>query len=236
MLSSVPGLSSTVSLWAGNDPFLNSTRCLPGLRGIDRNGGLTPCLVPSTKTSVQGRATILSVASRIGAGTVAASSGSFDLGGGATSFALSAASLSFALAVCNGSRALGAALASLALRSVFGSPACGGAFGSCARGGADSGVSTAIGPTLGAAVGGATDATAFASPSESRWLRAMTPVPTISVNASGAATSNLLLTACTPGQLCRLSFGNLRRRRFGRRRVGLGAGTGTVRRRLLGAE
>src|SRR5438034_1262199 len=66
MLSSVPGFSSTVWTWAGNDPFRNSTRCLPGLRGIARSGGLTPCLVPSTKTSAQGRATIFSVASRGG--------------------------------------------------------------------------------------------------------------------------------------------------------------------------
>src|SRR5258708_14750020 len=48
----------------------------------------------------------------------------------------------------------------------------------------------------------------FAPPSEFRWLRAITPVPTISVNASGAATNNLLLTARAPGQLGRLSFGD----------------------------
>src|SRR5712691_6458469 len=185
MLISASGFSSTVWTWVGNDPFLNSTRCLPGLRGIDRNGGLTPCLAPSTKTSAQGKATMLSIASREAAGTVAANSGSCGLGG-ATSFALSAASISFALAACTGAPLLGTAAASLALL---------GAFGSFARGGADSGASTLSGPTLGAGAGGATgatDATVLASPSESRWLRAMTPVPTISVNASGAATNNLL--------------------------------------------
>src|SRR5882672_7298192 len=144
MLISVPGFSSTVWTWAGNAPFLNSTRCLWGLGGVVRNGGLTPCLAPSTKNSAQGRATMLSMASREGAGTVAASSGSFGLGG-ATSFVLSAASVSFALAVCAGAPPLGAAGASLALGGAFGS--C--AFGSCACGGADSGASTMAGATLG---------------------------------------------------------------------------------------
>jgi hypothetical protein len=48
MLISAPDLTSTVSKWDGNDEFLNSTRCLPGLIGIERSGGLTPCLAPST--------------------------------------------------------------------------------------------------------------------------------------------------------------------------------------------
>src|SRR5216117_1943711 len=93
MLSSVPGFSSTVWTWAGNDPFRNSTRCLPGLRGIDRRGGLTPCLVPSTKTSAQGRATILSVASRGGGGTAAASSASLGLGADTGSLSLAGSAL-----------------------------------------------------------------------------------------------------------------------------------------------
>jgi hypothetical protein len=176
---------------------------------------------------------MLSVASREGAGTAATSSGSLCIGGGTTSFALGAASVLFALAVCTGAPALGAVTGSLALGGVFESLACG-AFGSCACEGADSGASTLADPTLGA--GGATDATVLASPSESRWLRAMTPVPTISVNASGAATSNLPLIASVSGQVLGRSFRNLGMRRLGRRRVGLGAGTGTVRLRLLGAE
>src|SRR5437879_13412246 len=101
MLSSAPGLTSTVSMCAGNDPFLNSTRCLPGLRGTDRRGGLTPCLVPSTKTSAQGRATILSVASRGGAGTAAAPSAPLGLGADAGSLSLGQAPVSVALAVCS---------------------------------------------------------------------------------------------------------------------------------------
>ena len=89
---------------------------------------------------------------------------------------------------------------------------------------------------MGAAAGDATNTTVLASPSEFRWPRAMTPVPTISVNASGAATSNLPLTASVSGQVLGRSFRNFGMCSFGRRRVGLGAGTGTVRRRLLGAE
>src|SRR5437879_12004636 len=164
MLCSVPGFNSTVWTWAGNDPFLNSTRCLPGLRGIDRRGGLTPCLVPSTKTSAQGRATILSVASCGGAGTAAATSASLGPGADATSLSLGPAPVSFALAVC--SVALGVTAASRARRGAVGSLVCGGAFPSCSC--ADSGASTLAGPSLGPADGGPTDTTIFASPSEFR--------------------------------------------------------------------
>jgi len=48
--------------------------------------------------------------------------------------------------------------------------------------------------------GVATRYTVFGPPSVFRWLRAITPVPTISVNASGAATNNLLLTHPSPRQ------------------------------------
>src|SRR5258708_5480957 len=227
MLISAPGFSSTVWTWAGNDEFLNSTRCLPGRSGIERSGGLTPCRVPSTKTSAQGKATILSVASR-GEKTGAVATGS-------DSCPLGAASASFALAAWMAAPALGAATAPFTLRELLGSSALGGAFGSSACGGG-SPASLFARSTLGASPRVVTKYTVFAPPSEFRWLRAITPVPTISVNASGAATNNLLLTARAPGQLGRLSFGSLGRRRLGRRRVCFGAGNGTVRRRLLGEE
>src|SRR5467141_206243 len=227
MLISAPGFSSTVWTWAGNDEFLNSTRCLPGRSGIERSGGLTPCRVPSTKTSAQGRATTLSVASR-GEETGAVATGS-------DSCALGAASAWYALAVWIAAPALGPATASFTLRELLGSSALGGAFGSSARG-AGSSASFLAGSTLGASPGVATRYTVFAPPSAFRWPRAITPVPTISVNASGAATNNLLLTARAPGNVRRLSFGSLGRRRLGRRRACFGAGNGTVRRRLLGEE
>src|SRR5882724_9643934 len=90
-------------------------------------------------------------------------------------------------------------------------------------GGAGSPASLLAGSTLGASPGVATRYTVFGAPSVFRWPRAITPVPTISVNASGAATNNLLLTARAPGRLRRLSFGSLGRRRLGRRRVCFGA-------------
>src|SRR5258708_8837345 len=73
MLISAPDLTSTVSMWDGNDEFLNSTRCLPGLIGIERSGGLTPCLVPSSETPAPGRATIWITAWREQAGGAATS-------------------------------------------------------------------------------------------------------------------------------------------------------------------
>src|SRR6266850_4706891 len=227
MLSSAPGFSSTVWTWAGNDVLRNSTRCLPGLRKMARSGGVTPCRVPSTKTSAHGRATILSVASR-GEETGAVATGS-------DSCALGAASTWFALAAWMAAPALGAATASFTQRELLGSSALGGTFGSSPRG-AGSPASLLAGSTPGASPGVATRYTVFGVPSAFRWLRAITPVPTISVNASGAATNNLLLTARAPGRPRRLSFGSLGRRRLGRRRVCFGAGNGTVRRRLLGEE
>src|SRR5712672_2127386 len=227
MLSSAPGFSSTVWTWAGNDVLRNSIRCLPGLRKIARSGGVTPCRIPSTKTSAQGRATILSVASRWDeTGAVATVSDSCALG---------AASAGFAFAAWIAAPAFGAATASFTLRELLGSSALGGTFGSSTRG-AGSPASFLGGSTLGASPGVATKYTVFGPPSAFRWLRAITPVPTISVHASGAATNNLLLTTRAPGKLRRLSFGSLGRRRFGRRRLCLGAGSGTVRRRLLGEE
>src|SRR6266853_5384157 len=241
MLSSAPGFSSTVWTWAGNDVLRNSIRCLPGLRKIARSGGVTPCRTPSTKTSAQGRATILSVASRVGeVGAVATISDSLGFGSAPASCALGAASAGFALAAGMAAPAFGAATASFTLRELLGSSALGGTFCSSARG-VGSPASLLAGSTLGVSPGVATRYTVFGPPSVFRWLRAITPVPTISVNASGAATNNLLLTARAPGQLGRLSFGSLGRRRLGRRRLGrrrvcFGGGNGTVRRRLLGEE
>src|SRR5712671_104183 len=226
MLSSAPGFSSTVWTWAGNDVLRNSIRYLPGLRKIARSGGVTPCRIPSTKTSAQGRATILSVASRWDeTGAVATVSDSCALG---------AASAGFAFAAWIAAPAFGAATASFTLRELLGSSALGGTFGSSTRG-AGSPASPLAGSALGASPGVATKYTVFGAPSAFRWLRAITPVPTISVNASGAATSNLLLTASASGQPRRFTFGNLSGSRFGKRIACLGVGRGTVRCRLLGA-
>src|SRR6266850_6405243 len=181
----------------------------------------------STRPDACRAAAVSSVASR-GEETGAVATGS-------DSSALGAASAGFALAVWIAAPALGAATASFTLRELLGSSVLGGAFGSSACG-AGSPASFLAGSTLGASPGVATRYTVFAPPSAFRWPRAITPVPTISVNASGAATNNLLLTAPAPGKLRRLSFGSLGRRRLGRRRVCFGAGNGTVRRRLLGEE
>src|SRR2546428_956676 len=58
MLISAPDLTLTVSKWDGNDEFLNSIRCLPGLIGIERSGGLPPCPAPPASTPAQGRGTV----------------------------------------------------------------------------------------------------------------------------------------------------------------------------------
>src|SRR5258708_7854477 len=178
MLISPPRFRSNVWAWGGNDEFLTSTRCLPGRSGIERSGGLTPCRVPSTKTSAQGKATILSVASR-GEKTGAVATGS-------DSCPLGAASASFALAAWMAAPALGAATAPFTLRELLGSSALGGAFGSSACGGG-SAASLLARSTLGASPGVVTKYTVFAPPSRVPWLDAITPLPPNLVTTSGPA-------------------------------------------------
>src|SRR5882672_6102814 len=182
------------------------------------------------KTSAQGRAMMLTAASRVTGAIVATVSGSRGLGA-AVSGSVALAVWTAALAVwpfklCETFGSLAVAFGS----SVLGSTGCAGGVDSTAAGFAGAASTLGASAVRGACTGGA----GFAS--SSRWLRAMTPVPTINVNARGATTNNLLLTARAPGQRCGLSFRIRGRRRLGRRIGWRGAGTGTVRFRLPGAE
>src|SRR5882672_4397778 len=154
---------------------------------------------------------------------VATVAGSLAFGAAAPSFAFRAASLSLALAALAAALAwderaggftFGGACVSFAFSATPGPCALGGGVGSAPA------VLTDGGSTLGAA--------AFTSPSEFLWLRATTPVPTTSVNASGAATSSLPLTRRAVAQRRRFNLGSFGMLKLGRRILGFGAGGGGV--------
>jgi len=182
---------------------------------------------PSPKPGPWAGGTILSVASRGGAGLLATNLRFLRFGR-----RLGFRSL---LAVCTGAPALGGRDCVPRPAWCGGSLACDGAFDSCACGGADSGASILAGSTCGAAggrhryhssrlavrvtVAGADDS----GPDDQRKRERRGP------------TSNLPLTASALGQVLSAISG-IWDLQLGRRRVGFGNGTATVRRRLLGAE
>jgi len=126
------------------------------------------------------RATILSVASRGGAGL-------FDH---LRFFALGAPRFRSLLPFAHRPPGLGVATASRGLRGVVGSLACDGAFDSCACGGAIPAASILAGSTCGVA-GARHHTTVLASPSGLGGCAAMTPVPTISVTRAARRPANL---------------------------------------------
>src|SRR5262245_54625349 len=155
---------------------------------------------------------MLTVPSRTTGAAVATVSASFAFGAGSGELVFGASSL-FALCAALGAFALG-------------SSALGWGAGAASTGAGFAGAASALGAIATCTTGG--DA-GFAS--SSRWLRAITPVPTMSVKASGATTNSLLFTARTSGQCLGLTLRNGGMLSVGSRIVCFGGGIGTVRRR-----